>query len=39
LRDKLDLIAGINALENRVAPSVPLIVTGACPDDDAFTSN
>jgi hypothetical protein len=37
LRDLLDLIAGVNALENRVAPSVPLIVSGACPDDGAFT--
>jgi hypothetical protein len=38
LRDLLDAIAGVNAVENRVAPSVPLIVTGACPDDSAFSN-
>ncbi len=38
LRDKLDLIAGVNALENRVAPSVPLIVSGGCPEDEVFNT-
>ena len=36
LRDTLDVIAGINALENRVPPSIPLVASGACPEDGEF---